>query len=67
MSMARNHGTQKMATRLTVTDCFQNSELTPSNIHAVKPLVKRMIAAGHLGRKTGRGFHVYKDGKMFGA
>lgn len=31
------------------------------------PLVKRMIAAGQLGKKTGRGFHVYKDAKMFGA
>ena len=28
---------------------------------ACPPLVKRMIAAGHLGRKSGRGFHVYKD------
>jgi 3-hydroxybutyryl-CoA dehydrogenase len=31
------------------------------------PLVKRMIAAGHLGRKSGRGFHAYKDSKMYGA
>ncbi|WP_028080706.1 3-hydroxyacyl-CoA dehydrogenase family protein [Solimonas soli] len=31
------------------------------------PLVKRMIAAGHLGKKTGRGFHRYGDSKMFGA
>jgi 3-hydroxybutyryl-CoA dehydrogenase len=31
------------------------------------PLVKRMIAAGHLGRKTGRGFHTYKDTKIYGA
>jgi 3-hydroxybutyryl-CoA dehydrogenase len=31
------------------------------------PLVKRMIAAGHLGRKSGRGFHSYGDTKMFGA
>ncbi|MGH8708634.1 MAG: 3-hydroxyacyl-CoA dehydrogenase family protein [Burkholderiales bacterium] len=31
------------------------------------PLVKRMIAAGRLGKKSGRGFHVYKDSKMFGA
>jgi 3-hydroxybutyryl-CoA dehydrogenase len=30
-------------------------------------LVKRMIAAGHLGKKTGRGFHSYGDTKMFGA
>jgi len=34
---------------------------------ACPPLVRRMIAAGHLGRKTGRGFHTYKDTKMFGA
>lgn len=31
------------------------------------PLVRRMIAAGHLGKKTGRGFHAYRDTKMFGA
>ena len=31
------------------------------------PLVKRMIAAGHLGKKSGRGFHRYGDTKMFGA
>src|SRR6202007_167455 len=29
---------------------------------ACPPLVKRMIAAGHLGKKSGRGFHVYKEG-----
>ena len=34
---------------------------------ACPPLVKRMIAAGHLGKKTGRGFHTYKDTKAFGA
>jgi 3-hydroxybutyryl-CoA dehydrogenase len=31
------------------------------------PLVKRMIAAGYLGKKSGRGFHTYQDSKMFGA
>jgi len=30
-------------------------------------LVKRMIAAGHLGRKSGQGFHSYSGSKMFGA
>ncbi|MFT3816533.1 MAG: 3-hydroxyacyl-CoA dehydrogenase family protein [Rubrivivax sp.] len=34
---------------------------------ACPPLVKRMIAAGHLGKKSGRGFHAYADSKMFGA
>ncbi|MFY9811538.1 3-hydroxyacyl-CoA dehydrogenase family protein [Aquabacterium sp.] len=34
---------------------------------ACPPLVKRMIAAGWLGKKTGRGFHRYTDSKMFGA
>lgn len=34
---------------------------------ACPPLVKRMIAADWLGKKTGRGFHEYQDSKMFGA
>ncbi|MGB6056382.1 MAG: 3-hydroxyacyl-CoA dehydrogenase family protein [Burkholderiaceae bacterium] len=33
---------------------------------ACPPLVKRMIAAGHLGRKTGRGFYTYEGNAMFG-
>jgi 3-hydroxybutyryl-CoA dehydrogenase len=33
---------------------------------ACPPLVKRMIAAGHLGRKTGRGFFDYAGNAMFG-
>jgi 3-hydroxybutyryl-CoA dehydrogenase len=33
---------------------------------ACPPLVKRMIAAGHLGRKAGRGFYRYDGDKMFG-
>ena len=47
--------------------CEAMHGLTNEPRAACPPLVKRMIAAGHLGRKTGRGFHVYKDGKMFGA
>ena len=27
------------------------------------PLLRRMVAAGHLGRKSGRGFYVYGEGK----
>jgi 3-hydroxybutyryl-CoA dehydrogenase len=34
---------------------------------ACPALVKRMVAAGHLGRKSGRGFHEYGDSKAFGA
>jgi len=34
---------------------------------ACPPLVKRMIAAGHLGRKSGRGFFTYDGNAMFGA
>ena len=33
---------------------------------AVPALVKRMIAAGHIGRKTGRGFYTYQGSTMFG-
>ena len=33
---------------------------------AVPALVKRMIAAGQLGRKTGQGFYSYRSGAMFG-
>jgi 3-hydroxybutyryl-CoA dehydrogenase len=30
--------------------------------YAAPPLLKRMVMAGHLGRKTGRGFYRYRDG-----
>ncbi|MEN3354740.1 MAG: 3-hydroxybutyryl-CoA dehydrogenase [Betaproteobacteria bacterium] len=33
---------------------------------AVPPLVRRMIAAGQLGRKTGQGFYSYRGKAMFG-
>jgi 3-hydroxybutyryl-CoA dehydrogenase len=42
--------------------CEAMHGLTNEARAACPPLVKRMIAAGHLGRKAGRGFHVYKDG-----
>jgi 3-hydroxybutyryl-CoA dehydrogenase len=34
---------------------------------ATPPLLRRMVAAGLLGRKSGQGFFVYQGGKMFGA
>jgi 3-hydroxybutyryl-CoA dehydrogenase len=33
---------------------------------AAPPLLRRMVAAGHLGRKAGRGFFVYEGNRMFG-
>lgn len=33
---------------------------------ACPPLVRRMIAAGHLGRKSGRGFYTYQNSSMYG-
>ena len=33
---------------------------------ACPPLVRRMIAAGHLGRKSGRGFYTYQSDATFG-
>jgi 3-hydroxybutyryl-CoA dehydrogenase len=34
---------------------------------AAPPLLRRMVAAGLLGRKSGRGFYTYDGGKMFGS
>nr|WP_279588908.1 3-hydroxyacyl-CoA dehydrogenase family protein [Amycolatopsis granulosa] len=31
------------------------------------PMVERMVAAGDLGRKTGRGFYDYDDTRLFGS
>ena len=33
---------------------------------AAPPLLRRMVAAGHLGRKAGRGFYSYDGNRMFG-
>ncbi len=41
--------------------------LTHESRAACPPLVKRMIGAGKLGRKTGAGFHIYDSNKIFGA
>jgi 3-hydroxybutyryl-CoA dehydrogenase len=47
--------------------CEAMHGLTNEDRAACPPLVKRMIAAGWVGKKSGRGFHEYTDTKMFGA
>lgn len=51
-------------THLLVTEALYASTHDPRA--AVPALVKRMIAAGHLGRKTGQGFYAYQGNAMFG-
>lgn len=52
-------------THLLVAEALYSSTHEPRA--AVPALVKRMIAAGHLGRKTGQGFYTYRGNAMFGA
>jgi 3-hydroxybutyryl-CoA dehydrogenase len=47
--------------------CEAMHGLTNEPRAACPPLVRRMIAAGRLGKKSGKGFHTYADTKMFGA
>ncbi|SPR96539.1 3-hydroxyacyl-CoA dehydrogenase family protein [Cupriavidus taiwanensis] len=47
--------------------CEAMHGLTHEPRAACPPLVRRMIAARRLGKKTGQGFHTYGDTKMFGA
>ena len=51
-------------TQLLLCEALYGMTNEPRN--ACPPLVKRMIAAGHLGRKTGRGFYTYNKDAMFG-
>ncbi len=51
-------------THLLVAEALYSSTHEPRA--AVPALVKRMIAAGQLGRKTGQGFYTYKNNAMFG-
>jgi 3-hydroxybutyryl-CoA dehydrogenase len=51
-------------THLLVAEALYASTHEPRN--AVPALVKRMIAAGQLGRKTGQGFYTYRGNAMFG-
>ncbi len=47
--------------------CEAMHGLTHEPRAACPPLVRRMIAANRLGKKTGTGFHTYGNTKMFGA
>jgi len=47
--------------------CKAMYELTNEPDASCPPLVRRMIAAGHLGKKSGRGFFTYNDSKLYGA
>jgi len=51
-------------THLLVAEALYAATHEPRN--AVPALVKRMIAAGQLGRKTGQGFYAYRGNAMFG-
>ena len=51
-------------TQLLVAEALYSATHEPRT--AVPALVKRMIAAGHLGRKTGQGFYKYQGNTMFG-
>ena len=52
-------------TQVLLSEAFYDATFDPRA--ATPPLLKRMVAAGHLGRKSGRGFYVYDGDSMFGA
>jgi len=51
-------------TQLRLCEAFYPVTLDPRA--AAPPLLRRMVAAGHLGRKAGRGFYTYEGDRMFG-
>jgi len=51
-------------TQLRLCDAFH--AVTNDPRHSAPPLLRRMVAAGRLGRKTGRGFYSYERDAMFG-
>jgi 3-hydroxybutyryl-CoA dehydrogenase len=51
-------------TQIRLSEAFYPITLDPRA--AAPPLLRRMVAAGLLGRKSGRGFFDYKDNAMFG-
>jgi 3-hydroxybutyryl-CoA dehydrogenase len=52
-------------TQIRLCEAFYPITLDPRA--ACPPLLRRMVAAGLLGRKSGRGFYTYEGGAMFGA
>jgi 3-hydroxybutyryl-CoA dehydrogenase len=52
-------------TQLRLCEALFSATLDPRA--AAPPLLRRMVAAGHLGRKSGRGFFRYQGNAMFGA
>lgn len=51
-------------TQLRLCEAFYPITLDPRA--AAPPLLRRMVAAGHLGRKSGRGFFAYEGSSLFG-
>ena len=51
-------------TQLRLCEAFHPMTFDPRA--AAPPLLRRMVAAGHLGRKSGRGFYAYEGSAMFG-
>jgi 3-hydroxybutyryl-CoA dehydrogenase len=51
-------------TQLRLCDAFH--AVTNDPRHSAPPLLRRMVAAGRLGRKTGRGFYTHERDAMFG-
>ena len=51
-------------TQLRLCEAFH--QVTNDPRHAAPPLLRRMVAAGHLGRKSGQGFYDYDRDAMFG-
>ncbi|MGB7181291.1 MAG: 3-hydroxyacyl-CoA dehydrogenase family protein [Burkholderiaceae bacterium] len=52
-------------TQILLCEAFYPITLDPRA--SAPPLLRRMVAAGHLGRKSGRGFFTYEGNAMFGA
>jgi 3-hydroxybutyryl-CoA dehydrogenase len=52
-------------TQIRLCEAFYPVTLDPRA--AAPPLLRRMVAAGHLGRKSARGFYRYEGNAMFGA